>query len=79
MDKARANEAKLKEPVQFYKMAMNACVFLREYDKSVEWAQRALAASKNPEESRELKKIIDQIKAAKAKSASEPASEPAKE
>ncbi len=76
--RAQDNEAKLKEPAQFYKMAVNACLCLPEYDKSIEWAQRALAVSKNPDDPKVLKDLIDQIKTAKAKLAAEPASEPAR-
>lgn len=79
IEKAQANEAKLKEPGKFYKLGMQACVFLGQYDKSVEWAQRALSVSKSAQESKSLKDIIDQIKAAKEKIASESTSQPAKE
>jgi thioredoxin-related protein len=77
IEKAQANEAKLKEPGKFYKLGAQACVFLEQYDKSIEWAQRALAVSKNAGESKSLKAIIEQIKAAKV--ASESTSQPAKE
>jgi thioredoxin-related protein len=77
VEKAQANEAKLKEPGKFYKLGTQACIFLEQYDKSVEWAQRALAVSKSAEESKSLKAIIEQIKAAKA--ASESTSQPAKD
>jgi tetratricopeptide (TPR) repeat protein len=77
VEKAQVNEAKLKEPGKFYKLGAQACVFLEQYDKSIEWAQRALAVSKSAGESKSLKAIIEQIKAAKA--ASESTSQPAKE
>jgi thioredoxin-related protein len=77
VEKARANESKLKEIGKIYRVAAQACFMLEQFDKSLEWAQRALAASKNPQESNSLKSFIDQIKAAKQKSASA-ASKPAR-
>jgi thioredoxin-related protein len=79
-EKARGIEHRLKDPAKLYYMASQACLQMLQFDKAVDWTQRALAASKDKEESKMLKERIEDIRALKKKldSTSEPAKDSGK-